>query len=144
VVAWPAAGRDELARLRRENKQLRLELQPNQLWVADITFVPTAGDFLYLAVVLDASSRRIVGWSMANHLRAALVIDALGIAIGQRKPGGVLHHSDQGSNIRLWLSASAARRPTCGRPWYRSAMATTTPCARASSPGDQQRMQGPE
>jgi putative transposase len=71
---------------------------PNQLWVADITFVPTAAGFLYLAVVLDAWSRRIVGWSMANHLRAELVVDALQMAIGQRRPtGDVIHHSDQGS-----------------------------------------------
>ena len=50
---------------------------PNQLWVADITFVPTANGFLYLAVVLDAWSRKIVGWAMATHLRAELVVDAL-------------------------------------------------------------------
>jgi len=71
--------------------------RPNQLWVADITFVPTASGFLYLAVVLDAWSRKIVGWSMANHLRAELVLDALEMAIGQRRPDGVIHHSDQGS-----------------------------------------------
>ena len=70
---------------------------PNQLWVADITFVPTADGFLYLAVVLDAWSRKIVGWSMANHLRAELVLDALEMAIGQRRPRDVIHHSDQGS-----------------------------------------------
>jgi putative transposase len=57
--------------------------RPNQLWVADITFVPTASGFLYLAVVLDACSRKIVGWSRANHLRAELVLDALEMAIGQ-------------------------------------------------------------
>jgi len=51
---------------------------PNRLWVADITFIPTAAGFLYLAVVLDAFSRRIVGWAMANHLRTELVLDALG------------------------------------------------------------------
>lgn len=71
--------------------------KPNQLWVADITFVPTASGFLYLAVVLDAWSRKIVGWSMANHLRAELVVAALEMAIGQRRPGDVIHHSDQGS-----------------------------------------------
>jgi putative transposase len=71
--------------------------RPNQLWVADITFVPTASGFLYLAVVLDAWSRKIVGWSMANHLRAELVLAALEMAIGQRRPGDVIHHSDQGS-----------------------------------------------
>jgi putative transposase len=71
--------------------------QPNRLWVADITFVPTACGFLYLAVVLDAWSRKIVGWSMAHHLRADLVLDALEMAIGQRRPGDVIHHSDQRS-----------------------------------------------
>jgi len=71
--------------------------RPNQLWVADITFVPTASGFLYLAVVLDAWSRKIVGWAMASHLRAELVLDALEMAIGQRRPGNVIHHSDQGS-----------------------------------------------
>ena len=70
---------------------------PNRLWVADITFIPTAAGFLYLAVVLDAFSRRIVGWEMANHLRTELVLDALGMAIGQRQPTDVIHHSDQGS-----------------------------------------------
>ena len=70
---------------------------PNTLWVADITFVPTAAGFLFLAVVLDAWSRKIVGWSMANHLRAELVINALEMAVGQRRPGDVIHHSDQGS-----------------------------------------------
>jgi putative transposase len=70
---------------------------PDKLWVADITFVPTANDYIYLAVVLDAWSRRIVGWSMANHLRTGLVLDALEMAIGQRRPDDVIHHSDQGS-----------------------------------------------
>ena len=70
---------------------------PNRLWVSDITFVPTKAGFLYLAVVLDAWSRRIVGWAMANHLRAELVLDALEMAIGQRRPTGVVLHSDQGS-----------------------------------------------
>lgn len=71
--------------------------RPNHLWVADITFVPTAAGFLFLAVVLDAWSRKIVGWSMANHLRTELVLDALDMAIGQRRPRNVIHHSDQGS-----------------------------------------------
>jgi transposase InsO family protein len=71
--------------------------RPNQLWVADITFVPTASGFLYLALVLDAWSRKIVGWSMATYLRTELVLDALEMAIGQRRPDGVIHHSDQGS-----------------------------------------------
>lgn len=71
---------------------------PNALWVADITYVPTlAEDFLYLAVILDVFSRRVVGWSMANHLRAELVVAALEMAVWNRRPGeGVIHHSDHG------------------------------------------------
>lgn len=69
---------------------------PNQLWVADITYVPTWAGFLYLAVVLDVFSRRIIGWAMEKHLRAELVIDALDMAVGQRQPSTVIHHSDQG------------------------------------------------
>lgn len=69
---------------------------PNQLWVADITYVPTWAGFLYLAIVLDVFSRRIIGWAMEKHLRAELVIDALDMAVGQRQPSTVIHHSDQG------------------------------------------------
>jgi putative transposase len=71
--------------------------EPNQLWVADITYVPTWVGFLYLAIVLDAYSRRIVGWAMATHLRSELVVDALNMALGQRRPQGVIHHSDRGT-----------------------------------------------
>ncbi len=70
---------------------------PNQLWVADITYIPTWAGFLYLAVVLDVWSRKIVGWSMATHLRTELVLDALDMAVHQRRPEQVVHHSDQGS-----------------------------------------------
>jgi putative transposase len=70
---------------------------PNQLWVADITYIPTWAGFLYLAVVLDAWSRRAVGWAMATHLRTELVLEALEMAVRQRQPRGVIHHSDQGS-----------------------------------------------
>ena len=71
--------------------------EPNRLWVADITYVPTWAGFLYLAVVLDAYSRRIVGWSMATTLGTQLVLDALNMAVLTRRPRGVIHHSDQGS-----------------------------------------------
>ena len=71
--------------------------QPNLLWVADITYVPTGAGFLYLAVVLDACSRRIVGWSMATSLATKLVLDALDMALATRRPKHVIHHSDQGS-----------------------------------------------
>ncbi len=71
--------------------------QPDELWVADVTFVPTATGFLFLAVVLDVFSRKIVGWAMTAHLRTSLVLAALDMAIATRKPRGVVHHSDQGS-----------------------------------------------
>ena len=71
--------------------------QPNLLWVADITYIPTWAGFLYLAVVLDACSRRIVGWSMATTLATQLVLNALNMALAARRPKGVIHHSDQGS-----------------------------------------------
>ncbi len=61
--------------------------------------MPTAAGFLYLAVVLDAWSRKIVGWSMANHLRAELVLAAMEMAVGQRRLKDVIHHSDQGSQL---------------------------------------------
>jgi len=69
---------------------------PNQVWVADITYVPTWAGFLYLAIMLDVWSRRIVGWAMATHLRTELVLDALDMAVARRRPRGVIHHSDQG------------------------------------------------
>ena len=69
---------------------------PNRLWVADITYVPTLAGFLYLAVVLDVFSRRVVGQAMAAHLRTALVTGALEMAVKQRRPAAVIHHSDQG------------------------------------------------
>jgi putative transposase len=70
---------------------------PNRLWTADITYVPTAVGFLYLAVVLDVYSRRIVGWAMAADLRTELVLAALAMALWHRRPThGVIQHSDQG------------------------------------------------
>ena len=72
--------------------------RPNELWLADITYLPTREGWLFLAVVLDAYSRRIVGWSMRDDLKAELVVDALGMAVTRRKPpAGVVHHSDRGS-----------------------------------------------
>ncbi len=68
----------------------------DQIWVADITYIPTLAGFLFLAVVLDVFSRRVVGWAMATHLRTELVLDALDMAVLRRKPKGVIHHSDKG------------------------------------------------
>ena len=69
---------------------------PDRLWVADITYVPTGAGFLYLAVVVDGYSRRVVGWAMGSHLRTELVLQALNMALSLRRPQGVIHHSDQG------------------------------------------------
>jgi putative transposase len=69
---------------------------PDRLWTADITYIPTWAGFLYLAVVLDAWSRRVVGWSMATHMRTELVLDALQMALDLRSPTDVIHHSEQG------------------------------------------------
>ncbi|NIA28142.1 MAG: IS3 family transposase [Desulfobulbaceae bacterium] len=71
--------------------------EPNRLWVADITYVPTWAGFLCLAVVLDTFSRRIVGSAMGHNLKIQLVLDALNMALTQRRPTNVIHHSDQGS-----------------------------------------------
>jgi putative transposase len=71
---------------------------PDRLWVADITYLPTAAGVLYLATVVDAWSRRVVGWSMAAEQRAELVIAALDAALAARRPGpGLIHHSDRGT-----------------------------------------------
>jgi len=72
--------------------------RPDQIWLTDITYVPTAEGWLYLAAVMDLYSRRIVGWSMSDSLHRQLVIDALQMAITARQPlPGLLHHSDRGS-----------------------------------------------
>lgn len=72
---------------------------PDQKWFADLTYVPTWEGYLYLAVVMDAWSRRIVGWAMRDDMKAELVVDALGMAVTMRRPdveGGLIHHSDRG------------------------------------------------
>jgi putative transposase len=70
---------------------------PNKLWVADMTYVSTWAGFVYLAVVIDVWSRRVVGWQIGEQMTADLVINALNMALSQRKPESVIHHSDQGS-----------------------------------------------
>jgi putative transposase len=84
---------------------------PNTLWVADITYLRTWEGWLYLAAVQDAFSRRIVGWSMADHMRSDLVVDALQMAIARRRPeAGLIHHSDQGSQfVSLAFGQAAAK-----------------------------------
>lgn len=91
---------------------------PNQLWVADITYVPTARGFLFLSVVLDVFSRRIVGWAMERRMETDLVLSALSMAVEQRQPSGVIHHSDQGSQYTSVAFGSRCReagvRPSTG------------------------------
>jgi putative transposase len=83
---------------------------PNQLWVADIKYIPTATGWLYLAAVLDCFSRRVVGWSMRDDLRAELVVDALEMAVARRRPGpGLVHHSDQGTQYVSLLFGERCR-----------------------------------
>ena len=83
---------------------------PDQLWVADITYIPASAGFLYLAVVLDAWSRRVIGWAMATHLRTELVLDALNMAVWQRRPERVIHHSDQGTQGEFKRSSQHLRK----------------------------------
>jgi len=96
---------------------------PDQLYVADITYVPTWAGFLFLAVVLDVCTRRVVGWAMANHLRTQLVLDALNMALWQRRPDNVIHHSDQGSQY-----TSIAFGQRCKRAGVRPSMGSVGDC----------------
>ena len=103
---------------------------PDRLWVADITAIPTGVGFCYLAAVTDAWSRRVVGWSMASHMRTELVTAALDMAVARRRPGeGLIHHSDHGSQYtslafgrRLRESGIAASMGSIG-DCYDNAMA---------------------
>ena len=91
---------------------------PDRLWVADITYVPTWAGVLYLAVVLDAWSRRVIGWAMESHLRTELVVAARDMAVAQRRPSNVIHHSDQGCQYTSLAFGSRCReagvRPSLG------------------------------
>ena len=97
---------------------------PNEAWVADITYVPTREGWLYLAVVEDLYSRRVVGWSMADHIDSRLVVDALALAVERRLPGeSLLAHSDRGSQYasdhyqrllaRQGITCSMSRKADC-------------------------------
>jgi putative transposase len=96
---------------------------PNRLWVADITYIPTWAGFLYLAVVLDVFSRRIVGWAMETYLRTELVLKALDMALGQRRPAQVVHHSDQGSQYTAFAFGKR-----CGEAGVRPSMGSVGDC----------------
>ncbi len=82
---------------------------PDRLWVADISFIPTWSGFLYLAMVLDVYSRRVVGWAMETHLRTELILAALNMAITQRRPSAVIHHSDRGCQYTSYAFGKRCR-----------------------------------
>jgi transposase InsO family protein len=90
---------------------------PDRLWVGDITYVPTDEGWLYVAVLLDAYSRRVVGWSAADHLRTELALDALAMALGRRQPTGraLVHHTDRGCQYTAarYRAALAAHGISC-------------------------------
>ena len=86
---------------------------PNRLWIGDITYLPTGEGWLYLAVLLDAHSRRVIGWAMADHLRTELALDALTMALRTRRPGaGLVHHTDRG--CQYTAAPYQSRLAACG------------------------------
>lgn len=127
--------------------------KPNKLWVADITYLRSREGFLSLAVVIDACSRKVVGWAMADHLRTELVLDAFGMAIFTRKPDpGLIRHNDRGSQggfngssqhlsgfggVRRWRRRTGARRPAmCPRARVGSGAQIGRCARRCAHPGD--------
>jgi putative transposase len=105
------------------NREFR-PMTPNVLWVADITYLRSWEGWLYLVAVQDAYSRRIVGWSIADHMRADLVVDALNMAIARRRPeAGLIYHSDQGSQF-----VSLAFGHACGKAGIARSMGSRGDC----------------
>jgi putative transposase len=103
--------RHSIAPNRLRGRFRRPRMKPNQVWMSDITFVPTAEGWLYLAVVMDLYSRRIVGWAATDHLRAELTVAALQKALDQRRPAkGLMHHSDRGVQYACVQYQSLLRR----------------------------------
>jgi putative transposase len=107
---------------------------PDRLWVADITYVRTWEGWLYLSFVLDTYSRRVVGWSMANHLKTELVLDAVNMAIYNRRPApGLIHTRTEAASTPRWSSVADSKKPDSYPRWDRWPMPTTTRWPRASS-----------
>jgi putative transposase len=105
---WRHGRRAEAIWPDRVQRQFRAEA-PDRLWVSDITQHRTSEGWVYAAVVLDVFSRRVVGWSIADHLRTELVVDALDMARWRRKPMGTTVHSDRGAQYTSWLFGSRLR-----------------------------------
>ena len=104
TIGYPAADRA----VDQVDRQFAAD-GPDRLWVADITYVPTWAGFLYLAIVLDVWSRRIVGWAMEPHLKTELVLSALNMALAQRRPEAVIHHSDRGCQYTSYAFGKRCR-----------------------------------
>jgi len=124
---WRHAQRSEATWPDRVQRQFSAD-GPDRLWVTDITQHRTGEGWVYAAVVLDVFSRRVVGWSIADHLRTELVVDALQMAQWTRKPDGTIVHSDRGAQggfnwpsqhlereVEAWLAVSARSRHELGR-----------------------------
>jgi putative transposase len=109
--------------------------RPNQLWVADLTYVATWSGFVYVAFVIDAFSRMLVGWQASRSLRTDLALDALEMAIWRRRGGlgGLVHHSDRAANTSLSATPSGSPRPAPSPRSVPAATATTMPWPRPSS-----------
>lgn len=98
--------------------------EPNQAWVADITAIWTLEGWLYLAAVLDLYDRQVIGWAMADHMKASLTLDALEMAVGRQRPGkGLIHHSDRGSQY-----ASRAYRERLDQNGFQASMSRKGNC----------------
>ena len=121
---WKTTVRDPNARPAPDLVQRAFTAEgPDRLWVADITYIPTWAGFLCLSVVVDAWSRRVVGWAMATHLRTELVLEALNMAVSQRQPESVVHHSDQGCQ---YTSVAFGKR--CREAGVRPSMGSVGDC----------------
>src|SRR5262249_55169398 len=106
---------------------------PNHLWVADITYVTIATGFVYLAAILDAWSRRVVGYAISRSIDARLAVAALKAAISARNPPrGCVHHSDRGRSMPPKTIAPSCKSTVSPAPWAGAAIPTTTPRSRAS------------
>jgi putative transposase len=87
---------------------------PNQVWLADIMYIPTGEGWLYLAAVLDLATRKVVGWSMRDHMRTELTLGALMMATQRQRPGpGLIHHTDRGSQDGFKRSSQHPERGGC-------------------------------
>lgn len=133
TIPDPAAQTAAVDLLRRRFAPRQLAL--NEAWAGDITYVRTWEGWLYLAAVIDLGSRRVVGWAMADHMRAELVCDALRMAVEARGPApGLIFHSDRGSpSTRRLTSSDCSPATGCGRACRARDNAGTTPLRRAGS-----------